>query len=100
MELTPFSELGLALDKALGKHGSQPKQVLRFWWDDDELASNVSAQLQIFVWLCHSYARVCGLVEESYLVSYEVRLYIQSKQQTFVKWNLLLSGLAEEQDGL
>lgn len=30
MELTPFSDFGLALDKALGKHGSQPKQVLRF----------------------------------------------------------------------
>uniref|UniRef100_A0ACD5YJT3 Uncharacterized protein n=1 Tax=Avena sativa TaxID=4498 RepID=A0ACD5YJT3_AVESA len=30
MELTPFSEFGLALDKALGKHGSPPKQVLRF----------------------------------------------------------------------
>uniref|UniRef100_A0A453KFH7 Alcohol dehydrogenase-like C-terminal domain-containing protein n=4 Tax=Aegilops tauschii TaxID=37682 RepID=A0A453KFH7_AEGTS len=30
MELTPFSEFNMALDKALGKHGSQPKQVLRF----------------------------------------------------------------------
>ncbi|KAL6642091.1 hypothetical protein ACP70R_020272 [Stipagrostis hirtigluma subsp. patula] len=30
MELSPFSEFSLALDKALGKHGSQPKQVLRF----------------------------------------------------------------------
>ncbi|KAM0844056.1 hypothetical protein ACQ4PT_057302 [Festuca glaucescens] len=30
MELTPFGEFGLALDKSLGKHGSQPKQVLRF----------------------------------------------------------------------
>ncbi|KQK19336.1 hypothetical protein BRADI_1g47700v3 [Brachypodium distachyon] len=30
MELSPFDDFGLALDKALGKHGSQPKQVLRF----------------------------------------------------------------------
>uniref|UniRef100_J3N3P9 enoyl-[acyl-carrier-protein] reductase n=2 Tax=Oryza brachyantha TaxID=4533 RepID=J3N3P9_ORYBR len=30
MELTPFSDFRLALDKALGKHGSQPKQVLMF----------------------------------------------------------------------
>lgn len=30
MELTPFSDFHLALDKALGKHGSQPKQVLKF----------------------------------------------------------------------
>uniref|UniRef100_A0A0D9XVY8 enoyl-[acyl-carrier-protein] reductase n=1 Tax=Leersia perrieri TaxID=77586 RepID=A0A0D9XVY8_9ORYZ len=30
MELTPFSEFHLALDKALGKHGSRPKQVLKF----------------------------------------------------------------------
>ncbi|KAL6905962.1 hypothetical protein ACP4OV_003563 [Aristida adscensionis] len=30
MELTPFSEFNLALEKAMGKHGSQPKQVLRF----------------------------------------------------------------------
>ncbi|KAG8093472.1 hypothetical protein GUJ93_ZPchr0012g19015 [Zizania palustris] len=30
MELTPFSDFRLALDKALGKHGSRPKQVLSF----------------------------------------------------------------------
>ncbi|KAL8208598.1 hypothetical protein R6Q57_008010 [Mikania cordata] len=30
MELAPFSEFHAALDKALGKHGSQPKQVIKF----------------------------------------------------------------------
>ncbi|CAM8982487.1 unnamed protein product [Rhodiola kirilowii] len=30
MELTPFDDFHTALDKALGKQGSQPKQVLRF----------------------------------------------------------------------
>ncbi|KVI12014.1 Alcohol dehydrogenase, C-terminal [Cynara cardunculus var. scolymus] len=30
MELVPFSEFHTALDKALGKHGSQPKQVIKF----------------------------------------------------------------------
>jgi len=30
MELIPFGEFSLALEKALGKHGSQPKQVMRF----------------------------------------------------------------------
>ncbi|KAF0889679.1 hypothetical protein E2562_030157 [Oryza meyeriana var. granulata] len=30
MELTPFSDFRLALEKALGKHGSRPKQVLKF----------------------------------------------------------------------
>ncbi|KAK8447104.1 hypothetical protein SEVIR_8G020425v4 [Setaria viridis] len=30
MESIPFSEFSLALEKALGKHGSQPKQVVRF----------------------------------------------------------------------
>uniref|UniRef100_UPI001CB89F12 enoyl-[acyl-carrier-protein] reductase, mitochondrial n=1 Tax=Erigeron canadensis TaxID=72917 RepID=UPI001CB89F12 len=30
MELTPFSEFHTALDKALGKHGSQLKQVIKF----------------------------------------------------------------------
>ncbi|KAI7744292.1 hypothetical protein M8C21_031070 [Ambrosia artemisiifolia] len=30
MELTPFSEFHTALDKALGKQGSQPKQVIKF----------------------------------------------------------------------
>ncbi|KAK9049226.1 hypothetical protein SSX86_031807 [Deinandra increscens subsp. villosa] len=30
MELAPFSEFHTALDKALGKHGSQPKQVIKF----------------------------------------------------------------------
>ncbi|KAL4297604.1 hypothetical protein GQ457_12G029440 [Hibiscus cannabinus] len=30
MELVPFGEFHTALDKALGKHGSQPKQVIKF----------------------------------------------------------------------
>ncbi|KAJ9548147.1 hypothetical protein OSB04_020690 [Centaurea solstitialis] len=30
MELVPLSEFHTALDKALGKHGSQPKQVIKF----------------------------------------------------------------------
>ncbi|KAF3455084.1 hypothetical protein FNV43_RR05532 [Rhamnella rubrinervis] len=30
MELTPFNDFHIALDKALGKHGSQPKQVIKF----------------------------------------------------------------------
>lgn len=30
MELAPFSEFHTALDKALGKLGSQPKQVIKF----------------------------------------------------------------------
>lgn len=30
MELVPFKEFHSALDKALGKQGSQPKQVLTF----------------------------------------------------------------------
>jgi len=30
MEAIPFGEFSLALEKALGKHGSQPKQVMRF----------------------------------------------------------------------
>ncbi|CAL4996022.1 unnamed protein product [Urochloa decumbens] len=30
MESIPFGEFSLALEKALGKHGSQPKQVVRF----------------------------------------------------------------------
>ncbi|KAJ0560294.1 putative trans-2-enoyl-CoA reductase (NADPH) [Helianthus annuus] len=30
IELTPFSDFHAALDKALGKHGSQPKQVIKF----------------------------------------------------------------------
>lgn len=30
MELVPFKDFYLALDKALGKHGSQPKQVITF----------------------------------------------------------------------
>ncbi|KAI5413296.1 hypothetical protein KIW84_057774 [Lathyrus oleraceus] len=30
MELTPFNDFNTALDKALGKHGSQPKQVIKF----------------------------------------------------------------------
>lgn len=30
MELTPFSDFKVALDKALGKLGSQPKQVIQF----------------------------------------------------------------------
>lgn len=30
MELTPFNDFNTALDKALGKLGSQPKQVIRF----------------------------------------------------------------------
>ncbi|MCI06455.1 putative trans-2-enoyl-CoA reductase mitochondrial-like, partial [Trifolium medium] len=30
MELTPFSDFNTALDKALGKLGSQPKQVIKF----------------------------------------------------------------------
>jgi len=30
MESIPFGEFSLALEKALGKHGSQPKQVMRF----------------------------------------------------------------------
>ncbi|XP_071719816.1 enoyl-[acyl-carrier-protein] reductase, mitochondrial-like [Rutidosis leptorrhynchoides] len=30
MELTSFNEFHTALDKALGKHGSQPKQVIKF----------------------------------------------------------------------
>jgi len=30
MELVPFKDFHLALDKALGKHGSQPKQVITF----------------------------------------------------------------------
>jgi hypothetical protein len=30
MELIPFGKLSLALEKALGKDGSQPKQVMRF----------------------------------------------------------------------
>ncbi|CAL0332265.1 unnamed protein product [Lupinus luteus] len=30
MELAPFEDFNTALDKALGKHGSQPKQVIKF----------------------------------------------------------------------
>ncbi|WVZ74907.1 hypothetical protein U9M48_023023 [Paspalum notatum var. saurae] len=30
MESIPFGEFSLALEKAMGKHGSQPKQVIRF----------------------------------------------------------------------
>jgi len=30
MESTPFCEFSLALEKAPGKHGSQPKQVVSF----------------------------------------------------------------------
>ncbi|XP_047314038.1 enoyl-[acyl-carrier-protein] reductase, mitochondrial-like [Impatiens glandulifera] len=30
MELVPFSDFSTALEKALGKHGSQPKQVMKF----------------------------------------------------------------------
>lgn len=30
MELTPFNDFNTALDKALGKLGSQPKQVIKF----------------------------------------------------------------------
>ncbi|KAL6905963.1 hypothetical protein ACP4OV_003564 [Aristida adscensionis] len=31
IRFTPFSEFNLALEKAMGKHGSKPKQVLRCW---------------------------------------------------------------------
>jgi hypothetical protein len=31
MESISFGEFSLALEKALGKHGSQPKQVIKFW---------------------------------------------------------------------
>jgi len=30
MELTPFDDFNTALDKAMGKLGSQPKQVIKF----------------------------------------------------------------------
>ncbi|XP_038994834.1 enoyl-[acyl-carrier-protein] reductase, mitochondrial-like [Hibiscus syriacus] len=30
MELVPFDNFGTALEKAIGKHGSQPKQVIKF----------------------------------------------------------------------
>ena len=30
MELAPFSDFNTSLDKALGKFGSQPKQVIKF----------------------------------------------------------------------
>lgn len=30
MEIVPFSDFNTALDKAMGKHGSQPKQVIKF----------------------------------------------------------------------
>uniref|UniRef100_A0A699IN43 Enoyl-[acyl-carrier-protein] reductase, mitochondrial n=1 Tax=Tanacetum cinerariifolium TaxID=118510 RepID=A0A699IN43_TANCI len=30
MELVPFNEFNMALDKSLGKLGSQPKQVIKF----------------------------------------------------------------------
>lgn len=30
MEVSPLSEFSLALEKAMGKHGSHPKQVIRF----------------------------------------------------------------------
>ena len=30
MELAPFSDFNTSLDKALGKLGSQPKQVIKF----------------------------------------------------------------------
>lgn len=49
MELVSFDDFNIALDKALGKLGSQPKQILRFW--NDPNSSFYRILLEIFS--CH-----------------------------------------------